>query len=330
MADDGSAVDDGLSAQLDRLVDRAPSVRALLDHRLGVAAARRWRALGRDVPDALASEEHFASAAGLAAPVVLERVLAAYGGPVAVLKGPEVACRYPDPTLRPHHDLDLLVEDAPAAQDALLRAGCEVRIRQRSAHHELPLVFPDLPLVVELHSAPLVPAWTTVRGADVLSSAVPSRWAVGRALAPAPEIHAVLLAAHSWVERPLRRVLDLADVHVLLADADRARALSIADGWALGGVMRSTLAAADATFAMAPTPWTLRTWARNLPAVRERTRLEALAEHVAAPFAALPATSAWRESARELVHAQAPGRRLSLARRRRFEHPALRDDPADR
>ncbi len=80
-----------LWAAVDRLVDRAPSLADLSSHRLDLLAARRWRERGVPVPRELADEERRAAVTHLAAPVLLARVRASYGGELALLKGLEVA-----------------------------------------------------------------------------------------------------------------------------------------------------------------------------------------------------------------------------------------------
>ena len=42
---------------------------------------------------------------------------------MVLMKGLEVGAYYPDPGLRPFRDLDLLVDDAERAQQALIEAG---------------------------------------------------------------------------------------------------------------------------------------------------------------------------------------------------------------
>jgi hypothetical protein len=308
------------------LVDRSPSVVDLLDHRLGAIAARQWRAQGRDVPPELIEEERYASYATLAAPVVVGRVAELCAAPVIVLKGPEVAARYPEPTMRPSHDLDLLVEDAAGAFRALVAAGCKVVGDEPSEHHELPLAFPDLPLIVELHRAPKWPAWAQPPSYEgLLASAVPARGAGEGSLAPAPAHHAVLIAAHSWAHRPLARVLDLLDLQVLLADADAQEAAALARSWGVERIWRTTLAAAGSLFGGQPTPWTLRTWARNTPEVRRPTRGEELVERCLSPFAVLPPHRAVRVSASSVRHMLAARARVHPQRLEdvRPEHPAI-------
>jgi hypothetical protein len=318
--------DEKLWSRVGELADRPAGDEALFHHRLAAIAAQRARRRGARLSAPLAEEERYAAAAFLAVRPVLDRVLEAVPGPVMVFKGPEVACRYPDPTLRPHHDLDLLVEDSAAAHAALLAAGCELVWDRPSTHHELPVAFPDLPVMIELHHAPKLPPFARPVGTgDLLAGAVPSRWDA-RLLAPSPAEHAVLVAGHAWVERPLRRLLDLVDVELLLADTTRAEAAKAARRWGVERMWTATLAAADAILADGPLPWTVRSWARNLPAVRERTRREELLERALAPFAALPPGRAALAGATALARGLNPRSGESLTGRLRrgpYEHPAL-------
>jgi hypothetical protein len=327
------SVDGAFWARLDELADLAPRVEDLFHHRLAAVAARRLRAMGLPLPRPLLEEERFAAACTLAAPLVLERVLAAVDAPLMVFKGPEVAVRYPQATMRPHHDLDLLVEDSAAAHRALRAAGCVESWDRPSRHHQLPLLFPDLPLIIELHHQPKCPDWSAVpTAARLLETAVPSRWDP-RVLAPPPAEHAVLLAAHAWVERPLRRVLDMVDQELMLAEADRAQAASIATTWRLRRVWEATSAATEAVLRGGAAPWTLRTWARNMTSVRERTRSEELLERALAHFAAMPPRQALRCGTTALAEAMNPRSGKTLAGRLRrgpYEHPALSGELSSR
>jgi hypothetical protein len=317
---------DGLWSRLGELVDRAPSVIDLLDHRLGAVAARHGRAQGRPLPPAILEEERHAASAALAAPVLLSRVTRACDGAVVLLKGPEVAERYPEPTMRPCHDLDLLVEDSAAVFAALRAAGCVVLPSTGPApQHEQPLAFPDLPLTIELHSAPKWPAWAGPPPVpELFGDAVPSRVG-GDVLAPRPAHHAVLLAMHSWAHRPLARILDLADVSVMLNEAGRAEAGAVARRWGVEGIWGATTRALDALFDGTAEPWTLRTWARNTPRARRPTRGQLLLGRCLSPFAALPPLEAARVGAAAvgvmLRERTTPGSAERL-RRLRPEHPA--------
>jgi hypothetical protein len=277
----------GLWSRLDALVDGMTSVEAVLDHRLGGIAARRFRATGRSLPAALLEEERFVAAALLASPVVLERVAEAHGEPLMVLKGPEVAHRYPTAAMRPTTDLDLLVEDSAAAFRALVAAGCHPLAHVASPDHELPLVFPDLPLVIELHWSPKWPHGHTPPSVpELLAGAGRSAWRPDLALAPTAAQHAVMLAAHAWAHRPLCRLGELVDIAVLLEEADAAECESIARAWDVERIWNATLAACDAMLADGPMPRALRSWARNLPELRHRSRREMLLERCLAPFTA--------------------------------------------
>src|SRR3954447_9774872 len=273
--------------QLEAMAARAPTMADLFHHRLGGIEARRLRALGHPLPAALAEEEQYASFSGLAAPVVLSRIADICEQPVLILKGSVVASLYPDAAMRPSLDVDVLVPDAAAAHAALLREACVVVDETHSPHHELPLIFPDLPLVIELHSTPKWPAWGAPPAtAELLSRAAP--FDDGPALAPAPADHAVLLAAHAWAHRPLTKVLDLVDVLVLDAEAAPGASLELARRWGVARLWQATVDAAHAIFAGAPRPWTLRTWGRNTLEVRRPHRREELFERMTSPFAVLP------------------------------------------
>jgi hypothetical protein len=288
------------------LVDRAPSVAALRAHGLHLLAARSWRARGRIVSPDLRAEEHRAAMLALAAPVVLDRARAAYGGQLMLMKGPEVARHYRDPGARAFRDLDLLVDDPPAAQRALVAAGFIEGghpDRYARAQHLRPLAWPGLPLVVELHRRPNCPPWLQPPPTHtLLDLGVPSRAGVDGVLAPAPPVHALLLAAHGWAHRPLGRIADLIDVLAVLGSADRAAANDLALEWRWEGLWGAVIAAADALMAGQQRPASLSIWARHLERARERSVLETHLARVAAPAWALPLSGAPRSVGAALVH----------------------------
>ena len=184
---------------VDALVDRAPSVADLQSHQLELFAVRRWRALGRDIPAELLERERRAAIGALSAPLLLDRVLGAYAGELVLLKGPEIAARYPEPALRSFGDVDLLAADAPEAQAALLSAGFEEvgdPEAYRDIHHLRPLRSPGLPLVAEIHSRPKWP--------DGIQPPPPTRELLAAGVSTGdgpkslpPSHHALLLAGHS-------------------------------------------------------------------------------------------------------------------------------------
>jgi putative nucleotidyltransferase-like protein len=225
----------------------------------------------------------------LAVRPLLARVRDAYDGRLVLVKGPEVALDYPEPELRRYGDLDLLADDAEAAQAALLAAGfgeIDDPALYVDIHHLRPLAWPGVPIVIELHSRPKWPDGIPGPGSDeLLAAAVPSRLGVAgiETLAPAP--HAVLLAAHSWAHEPLDRIGHLVDVAATLARADQGEAAALARGWGCARMWSVTEAAIGAVLAG---DGSLPAWARHLPAARERTVLEMHLQRLLAPLAGLP------------------------------------------
>ena len=251
-------------AAVGRLLERADE-HALVFHRLEPFA--RSPEVGR-----------LGAAFALAASAHLTRARAAVDGPLLVVKGPELAALYPEPSLRIARDLDLVVPDPVAAQAALLAAGFveagDPELYGRAAH-ELPLAWPGLPVEVEVHARPNWPPWLEAPPAsELLDGAIPSASGVDGVLAPVPEKHLLVVAAHAWMHGPVQRLRDLLDVALLGTEADRAEAGRLAGAWGLGRLWRTTAAIADALFLDEPEPRALRGWARNLAEARERTVLE--------------------------------------------------------
>ena len=81
-------------------------------------------------------------------PGLLARIGAVWTGPMIILKGPELASRYPEGFRRTAGDIDLLVDDADAAHAALRAAGFVPTGDPRLSvdiHHLQPLVWPEPP-----------------------------------------------------------------------------------------------------------------------------------------------------------------------------------------
>lgn len=287
-----------LWAGVDRLLERAGPGAALTLHRLEPLAARRLRALGREVPEELVESERLGAALALAAPVHLQRARAAVAGPLLVMKGPELAARYPDASLRIYRDLDLLAPHADAAQGALAAAGfVEVGdpLYYAAAPHLRPLAWPGLPMELEVHERPNWPRWLEPPSvAELLEDARPSVTGLDGVLAPAPERHALLVAAHAWMHGPLERARDLLDVGILAAEADRAELERVARAWGMEKLWRATLALAEGLFLGGRPSRAQRGWARNLAALSERTVLERHVARRVAWYTALPAGLAAR------------------------------------
>lgn len=147
------------------------------------------------------------------------RALAAAGAAPVALKGPALADRlYPDPTLRPSSDLDLLV--APEALDAAVAALAPLGYAEhgdaftrgyaRAHHHHLHLERRG-GVPVELHFRASVGLGATLDAGPLLARALPAPgWPGLRVLAPDDEL--VFLAVHSTrhVHERLGWLLDLA------------------------------------------------------------------------------------------------------------------------
>ena len=283
---------------VDRLIDRGSSLADLRSHGLHLLAARSLRGRGIPVPDQLAREESAAGRRELAASVVLTRIRSSYDGRMLLMKGPEVAARYP-PGCRPFGDLDILAEDPELAQRTLVEAGFEQigfdDPYYDGLHHLRPLRFPEAPSpIVEIHRRPNWVEWVDPPpNRELFAAAVPSVCEVAGFLALAPPHQALALAAHSWIEMPLRRILDLVDI-VAVAPPGPARreARALASRWGLERIWDTTVAAADSLIFEAPTPLALRVWARNLHQVRDRTVLENHIRRWLSGFWALPPAGA--------------------------------------
>lgn len=263
---------------VDRLVDRAQRLDDLRLQGIYLFAARKWRLEGVAVPEPVEREERAAAVRWLAVGPLLDRVRAAYDGPLLLVKGPEVSARYPDPVLRPFADLDAIVPDPDEAYHALLAAGFEPagdEARYREIHHVRPLQWGGLPLTVELHERPKwLDGLPAPSAQELFSLAVPASVGVDGLLTLPPAQHAVLLAVHSWAHIPLRRILDLVDVAALAAAVPPEAVDAVAKDWRVGRLWRTTVGAADAVLGGGSRTMPLRTWARNLPACRDRTVLE--------------------------------------------------------
>lgn len=260
---------------IDRLVEGTTDLAGLRAHGLQLLAARRWQTMGRPLPASLQYEVWAAAIAAIAAPRFLCTVREQIKGPMLLLKGPEVASRYPDPALRPFVDLDVLVPDAGAAQQALLAAGFTPvsRAIRGESHHRVPLTFPGSPLYLEVHEGLGGLHWMTPPSIEMLvARAVPSATGVADVLTLPPADHAMLLAAHSWRHMPLRRVRDLLDIALLTDRVDPAGLAATARAWNMTRLWEATVRAGDVILGgAAPASWWERYWFHHLLALQELT-----------------------------------------------------------
>src|SRR5581483_6179555 len=110
------------------------------------------RQLGRPVPPALCNEERIAAICMISAVPLLKVIRERCDGPLVLMKGAEIAVRYPGGA-RGFGDIDVLVPDAHAVHAQLLAAGF-VDVGDPERHYGLhqmrPLAWPNLPLSVEI------------------------------------------------------------------------------------------------------------------------------------------------------------------------------------
>jgi hypothetical protein len=305
-----------------RLLEMAPE-EGVVAHRLAPLAAVMCTRSERAIPAAWLAKQREAAIQMIAAVPVLRAVRASCEGPVVLMKGPEVALRYPE-TARSFGDLDLLVPNARTTHEQLKENGF-VEVGDPALyyrlHHLRPLAWPGLPLAIEIHSAPKWPEGLDLApmvAPEVIESALPSGLGVDGILAPEPGRHALLLAAHSWAHEPFRLLRDLVDVAAMGAEADPSEMARIARAWEIDAVWRTTSAVAAALFEGGPRPVVLRLWARHLAAVRERTVLEGHLQKWLSGFWVLPTREALGQSlgalGRDLLRAPEEGWRAKLSR----------------
>ena len=283
---------------MDGLIDRAPSLEDLREHRLHLLAERRWSQTGKTIPAALTAEKTLAAALVLPVSSLLARIAAAWTGPMIILKGPELASRYPDSFVRTAGDIDLLVDDAQAAHTALLAAGFTATgdpDRYVDIHHLQPLVWSDLPVRIELHHSPKwIEGLEPPAAAELFDLAVPSRVDVEGFQTLTPAAHAVVVAVHAWSHGPLRSLRDLVDVAILKAEASSEDVESLVRQWGVSDVWRTTDGVVQALFAAGRRPLALRLWARHLESARSPTVAEAHLEWWLSALWALPPPTALR------------------------------------
>lgn len=311
--------------RVEQLAERATSVAELQVHGLELVALRRLRARGAAIAPQLAASERLSAVIAMAAPVLLTRARDAYDGRMALMKGPEIAARYPDPALRMYSDIDLLVDDAGAAHRALRAAGFEpsgLWAEHVALHHLQPLCWPGLPITLELHARPHFPGGLRAPAtSQLLAGAVPARFGGGRVDALAPAAHTLVVAAHSWAHAPLANIGQLVDVGLLAEECDRGQLDALARGWGCERMWHATIATTDALLDGAPLPVAARVLAPHLRAVRERTLLERHIEELASPLFGLPRPAAVTQTGRVLARRLRPAaeetwpRKLARARR---------------
>jgi hypothetical protein len=278
-----------LWAAVDELVAQAPGIGALRHHRLDLLAARQRRARGLEVDPRLRDAERMAAARAMTVRPLLSLLRSAVDVPLILMKGPEVAAAYPSAECRGFADLDILTPDADAAFGALRRAGFMETGICDAGHHAPPLVWPGMPLKIELHSTlKYVDRLSAPATDELLELTRPSRTGVEGMEGFVPAAHAVLLAAHAWAHGPLQCLGQLIDVAAVLTEADRESAEELAQRWGCQRLWHTTSFAIDALLGRRALPLPMRTWARHLLSSREPRVVERSLARIAGPAWALP------------------------------------------
>lgn len=265
---------------LDRIIASAPDANSLRLHGLGPIAAWRYRQRGEPVPPEIESLARGAVYASVTAAPLLRKVIDQLQQPVLVLKGPEIASRYPVHTLRTYGDLDLLVSDLPTAERSLLDVGFAEMNPDRKIeghHHDSPLALGNLALMVELHRDPGWLRWLTPPSdSELFQSAVPSATGVDGAVALPDEQLALFLASHAWRHGPYMSLIHLIDIELLRQRTDPTEMTALARRWGIDRVWQHMCAMIDWQIYQqgAPPNALHRVWARHFADTRERTLLE--------------------------------------------------------
>lgn len=280
----------------DRIVDTVDEELLRL-HGIGPLAAYNLRTRGREIPSELVREERAAGAANLVAPILLARAREAYDGPLVLLKGPEVARRYPG-CARRFSDLDLLPEDAEEAQAALLAAGFRLHDTEwpppgydgrHESHHLQPLEWPGLALRIEIHRrVNWLKGLIGPPNREIIDAAVTGSHGIDGVLVPDPHHQAVLLAAHVWSVRAMRQLRELMDVAVYSDGLDRSELEALARRWQFAQGWRTTTAVLDWLMVEGAEPSAIKVWARYLRDLREPTVLEMHLQEYLAPWWMVP------------------------------------------
>lgn len=297
--------------RIDSLLEASgSSLDVLRLHRVELLEARRRRAAGLPLGPELKADLTRVAVDEMAALPLLSRVRESWDGPLVLVKGPEVALDYGAPALRSFGDLDLLTDDAEAAQAALIAAGFREVFDPEvyeNIHHLRPLWWPGLPLVVELHTRANWPAGMPGPStAALLDAAVPSRLGVAGIATLPPEQHTLVLAAHAWQHQPLGRLGNLIDVAVTLKRCDPADVDGLARRWGCTRMWRTTHAAIRSVLQGEGRSAGVALWARHLAEVRERTVFEWHVKDLLAPVWGLPPARALDAVRAELVATAGP------------------------
>jgi hypothetical protein len=280
---------------VDRLVEPLSQSEALA-HQVAPLAARRMRALGRNVPKLLALEERAATLSTVVAQSLLARIRSAVDGPIVVFKGPEIAAHYPGRARR-FADIDLLVPDADGVHAKLLAVGFRPVSREFPSpdHHLHPIEWPGTGMPIEIHRRFKWPRQLTPPGNDeIFDATIPSALDVDGIQTLPPRQQALMLVAHAWDLLPLRTLRAVIDIAAAAQGENRRVIDDLASAWGLQQPWRTTCAVIDWLFAGGERPLAARIWARHLKPPRDRTVTELHLAEWLSPLWVLPPRTAVR------------------------------------
>jgi hypothetical protein len=287
-----SLPDRGIWSGVACTIDAHPDVARLRAHGLAPLAAAHWRDTGHSLTQAVDMDRVTATALGLQAERLLREVTSFADQPVLLLKGPEVAARYPELGLRDLTDVDILVADTDAMERSFSNAGWleytgpgELRWYDE-LHHAHPFVLPGSSLPIEPHRRPNWPIWGRAPGFPELhDAAVESAVAIDGLLAPKVEHHALLVLAHSWADVPFERFSQLIDFALLVEECDADELTKCARRWQLSRLLSVGLDAIDSLLlGRRSDALTVRWFAPHLRALATPTRARAQFDRYASGF----------------------------------------------
>ena len=163
---------------------------------------------------------------------------------------------------------------APSVASGFVEVADEEEYREH--HHEVPLKWPTIWLQVEVHESlrwpsyarGLSPAEMFAAAGHVGSSAVDGLEALH------PVHHALFLASHAWLDEPLYTLRDLIDIAAVSEGVDESEIARAASAIGIARLWNTTRGAVDSLFGEGDQTFPLRTWARHLAPVRDRTVFE--------------------------------------------------------
>jgi hypothetical protein len=237
----------GIWPGLFAIIDRNNDPEELEYHGLSALAADHWAEIGRPVPPEVRSRRVGYVASQLEAQRLVASTCLAIDGPIVLLKGLDVAARYPESTLRRVRDVDALVSDADRVHDSLLTSGFRPIVEAGASWqphdyddlHELaPVECPGISMRLEVHRRPNWPSWGTPPPLDeILEAAVASTVAMDGVLAPSLEHQTLLVLAHSWSRQSFLQLCQLVDFAVLVEHCDFDVVRRTARAWGLARLL---------------------------------------------------------------------------------------------